>query len=79
MLVHFLKCCYEAEDEGVQVTTVAMLVLGSGKCGRQMVRWMWENDGANRGCCTFFATLAVDQTFPTRGPRHEADVLSPAS
>ena len=27
-LVHFLKCCHEAEDEGVQVTTVAMLVLG---------------------------------------------------
>ena len=27
-LVQFLKCCYEAEDEGVQVTTVAMLVLG---------------------------------------------------
>ena len=25
---NFLKCCYEAEDEGVQVTTVAMLVLG---------------------------------------------------
>ena len=27
-LVQFLKCCYEAEDEGVQVTTVAMFVLG---------------------------------------------------
>ena len=27
-LVQFLKCCYEAEDEGVQVTTVAVLVLG---------------------------------------------------
>ena len=27
-LVQFLKCCYEAEDEGVQVTTVAMLLLG---------------------------------------------------
>ena len=27
-LVQFLKCCYEAEDGGVQVTTVAMLVLG---------------------------------------------------
>ena len=27
-LVHFSLCCYEAEDEGVQVTTVAMLVLG---------------------------------------------------
>ena len=27
-LVQFLKCCYEAEDEGVQVTTIAVLVLG---------------------------------------------------
>ena len=27
-LVQFLKCYYEAEDDGVQVTTVAMLVLG---------------------------------------------------
>ena len=27
-LVQFLKCCYEAEDEGVHFTTVAMLVLG---------------------------------------------------
>ena len=27
-LVQFFKCCHEAEDEGVQVTTVAMLVLG---------------------------------------------------
>ena len=27
-LVQFLKCCCEAEDEGVQVTTVAVLVLG---------------------------------------------------
>ena len=27
-LVQLLKCCYEAEDGGVQVTTVAMLVLG---------------------------------------------------
>ena len=26
-LVQFLKCCYEAEDEGFQVTTVAVLVL----------------------------------------------------
>ena len=25
---NFLKCCYEAEDEGVQVTTVAVLVMG---------------------------------------------------
>ena len=25
---NFLKCCCEAEDEGVQVTAVAMLVLG---------------------------------------------------
>ena len=27
-LVQFLKCCYEAEDDGVQVTTVTMLALG---------------------------------------------------
>ena len=27
-LVQFFKCCFEAEDEGVQVTTVAVLVLG---------------------------------------------------
>ena len=27
-LVQFIKCCYEAEDDGVQVTTVAMLVSG---------------------------------------------------
>ena len=27
-LVQFLKCCHEAEDEGVQLATVAMLVLG---------------------------------------------------
>ena len=27
-LVQFLKCCNEAEDGGVQVATVAMLVLG---------------------------------------------------
>ena len=26
--VQFLKCCFEAEDEGVQVTIVAMFVLG---------------------------------------------------
>ena len=25
---NFFKCCYEAEDEGVKVTTFAMLVLG---------------------------------------------------
>ena len=27
-LVQFVKCCYEPEDEGVRVSTVAMLVLG---------------------------------------------------
>ena len=47
-----------------------------GKCGRQMVRWIWEaNDGANRGCCRVDATLAVELTFPTLRLRHEADVL----
>ena len=41
-----------------------------------MVRWVWEaSDGANRGCCSVDATLAVEGTFPTRGPRHEADVF----
>ena len=75
-LVQFLKCCFEAEDEGVQVTTVALLVLGVGKCGRQLVRWIWEaNDGAHRGCCSVAATLAVEETFPTRRLWHEANEL----
>ena len=47
-----------------------------GKCGRRLVRWIWEaNDGANRGCCSVDATLAFEETFPMLRLRHEADVF----
>ena len=45
-----------------------------GKRGRQNVRCIWEaNDGANRGRCRVDATLAVEEAFPMRRLRHEAN------
>ena len=73
---NFLKCCCEAEGDGVQVTTVAVLVLGLASVVDNLVRWIWEaSDGANRGCCSFAATLAVEETFPTRGLWHDVHVF----
>ena len=75
-LVQFLKCCYEAEDEGVQVTTVAMLVLGlASVAGKWFAGSGKHMTVQTRGCCCVDATLAVEEAFPTRRPRHEADVF----
>ena len=50
--------------------------VGVGSRGRQVVPWIWKaNNGANRGRCSVDATLAVEETFPTRGLRHEVDVF----
>ena len=62
-LVQFLKCCCEAEDEGVQVTTVAMLVLGLASVvdnwfagsGKQMTV-------QTEDVCSVDATLPVKET-----------------
>ena len=44
--------------------------------GSVEVRWIWKADyDANRGRCNVDATLAVEETLPTRGPRHEVDVF----
>ena len=76
-LVQFVKCCYEAEDEGGQVAAVAVLVLGLAGVVDALVRWIWKsNYGANRGRRSVDATLAVEETLPTPGPRHEVDVCS---
>ena len=70
---NFLKCCYEAEDEGVQVTTVAMLVLGLAS----VVNNWFAGSGKQVAVQTedvaaLMPRLAVEETCPTRGPRHEA-------
>ena len=71
-LVQIIKCCCESEDEGVQVTIVAMLVLGLASV---VDNWFAGSDGANRGCCSVASTLAVEEMFPTRGFWHGADVF----